>query len=140
MKKLFMNKFVLTAAVLVGAVSASQAGGLDLRLGINLPLPRLPLPVVVSHRAAVCAPAPVYQPAPVCAPPVCDTTVVVAPPVCAPRVVVSAPICAPRIVEHYESARVYGHYDHDRYGHDHYAYRGHDDRRGDGRGHDGWRR
>jgi len=70
---LYMKKILLLSAVLLGAVSASQAG-VRFNFGFGIPLP--PPPVVV-------APAPVYvqPPAPVC----------VAPPVCAPAPVVVAP-------------------------------------------------
>jgi hypothetical protein len=81
---LHMKKILLLSAVLLGAVSASQAG---VRFSIGLPLPPLPLPgLVIGHRAPpvyyqappVCAAPPVYYGAP----PVCyDAPVVVAPPV-----------------------------------------------------------
>src|SRR5207247_4080623 len=64
-----MKKLLLAAAVLVGGVAVSQAG-IDVRIGLPLPLPR----IIVSY------------PAPYCPPPV-----VVTPPVCAPRVVVACP-------------------------------------------------
>src|SRR6266496_3102379 len=75
-----MKKILLLSAMLLGAVSVSQAG---IHLHLGLPLPPLPpLP-----RVSVTVPAPVYAP-PVC-PPVysyapdyyCPPTVVVRPPV-----------------------------------------------------------
>src|SRR3954469_9414213 len=56
-----MKKILLLSAVLLGAVSASQAG-VHLNFGLRLPLPPLPLPgVVIGHPSvAVMAPAPVY--------------------------------------------------------------------------------
>ena len=77
-----MKKILLLSAILLGAVSASQAG---VRFSIGLPLPPLPLPgVVISHRAPVyCPPAPVYYAAPPVyyGAPCYDAPVVVAPPV-----------------------------------------------------------
>jgi hypothetical protein len=76
---LYMKKILLLSAVLLGAVSASQAG-VRFNLGFGIPLP--PPPVVV-------APAPVYvQPsAPVCVNP----PVYVTPQVCAPAPLVVTP-------------------------------------------------
>jgi hypothetical protein len=79
--QLGMKKLLLAAAVLAGGVAVSQAG-INVSIGIGLPLPRAT--VIVSHPAPYCPPAVVVQP-PVCAP------VVVAPPVCPPRVVVACP-------------------------------------------------
>ena len=97
-----MKKLLLAAAVLVGGVAVSQAG-IDVRIGLPLPLPR----IIVSHPAPYCPPL-----------------VVVAPPVCAPRVVVA---CPPPV--YYGYPYRYGHRDqwrgHDR-GHSHgrgYGYR-----------------
>jgi len=70
-----MKRILLVSAVLLGAVSASQAG-VRLNLGFGLPLP--PLPGIV-----ISAPAPVLVAPPVCvAPPVfvAPPPVVVAPP------------------------------------------------------------
>lgn len=76
---LCMKKLLLVAAVLVGAVSASQAG-VHFSIGIGIPLPP---PVVIAPPAPVYYPAPVYAPAPVYVP---------APPVvCAPPVIVQQP-------------------------------------------------
>ncbi len=74
-----MKKLVLLAAIMLGAVTASQAG-VRLSLGFGLPLVA-PAPVVVSPPAvAYSAPAPVYQYP-------CPPPVVYSPPyVCAPRV------------------------------------------------------
>ena len=96
-----MKKLMLAAAVLMGGMAISQAG-IDVRIGLPLPLPRF----IVGH------------PAPYCPPPV-----VVCPPVCPPRVVVS---CPPPV--YYGHTYRYGHrddwrgqdrrYDHGRgYGH-----------------------
>lgn len=72
-----MKKILLLSAVLLGAVSASQAG---VRLNIGIPLPFLPLPRIVISPPA---PRAYYQAAPdyYQAPPVCyDSPLVVAPP------------------------------------------------------------
>ena len=71
-----MKKLLLFSAVLIGAASASQAGGFNLRLGFPLPTPpRLvvssPVPVVVAQRDC-------YEAQVAVAPPVCNTQVVVA--------------------------------------------------------------
>src|SRR5436190_12356022 len=100
-----MKKLMLAAAVLAGGVAVSQAG-IDVRIGIPLPLPR----IIVSHPAPYC-PLPVVVRPPDCAP------MVVAPPVCAPRVVVT---CAPPVHYGYR----YGHRD---------SWRGHDRRYSHGR-------
>jgi len=69
-----MKKILLLSAVLLGAVSASQAG---IHLHLGLPLPPLPpLPGV-----SITVPAPVYAPAYSYAPDYCPPTVVVRPPV-----------------------------------------------------------
>src|SRR5881396_4060615 len=103
-----MKKLMLAAAVLVGGVAVSQAG-IDVRIGIPLPLPR----IIVSHPAPYCPSAVVISP-PVCEP------VVVAPPVCPPRVVVT---CPPPV--YYGHAYRYGHRD---------PWRGYDRRYSHGRG------
>src|SRR5436190_23536597 len=88
-----MKKLLVLSAVLLGTAAASQAGGIDIRIGLPLPpLPHVvisaPAPRVIVHeprvvlRAPVCAPAPVYVP--VCAP----APVIVVPP---RRVVYAAP-------------------------------------------------
>ena len=100
MKKLTVG---LVAAVILGAASASYAGGFRLNVGVSVPLGSAP----VYAPAPVCppvvtVPAPVvYTPAPVVYTPVyapatvyqCQPAVVYAPPpvVCAPRPVVCAP-------------------------------------------------
>src|SRR5437773_3437872 len=104
-----MKKLILAAAVLAGGVAVSQAG-IDVRIGIPLPLPR----IIVSHPAPYCPPPVVVRP-PDCAP------VVVALPVCAPRVVVS---CPPPV--RYEYTCRYGHRD---------QWRGRDRGYSHGRGH-----
>jgi hypothetical protein len=74
-----MKKLLVLSAVLLGTAAASQAGGIDVRIGLPLPpLPRIvisaPAPHVIVHeprvvvRAPICAPAPIYVPPPVCAP------------------------------------------------------------------------
>lgn len=82
-----MKKLLLVSAVLLGAISASQAG---VRLNIGIPLPFLPLPplpgIVIGRPAprayyeappAYYAAPPVYEaPAPYCY----DAPVVIAPP------------------------------------------------------------
>lgn len=68
-----MKKLLLVSAVLLGAVSASQAG-VRFNFGFGIPLPT---PVVVAPAAPVCV-----QPPAVCVtPPVVVAPVVVAPPV-----------------------------------------------------------
>jgi hypothetical protein len=72
-----MKKLLLLSAVLVGAVTASQAGvRFDIGIGQSWPPPlviRAPAPVYVQP-APICAPAPyvVAPPAVVVAPPVVD--------------------------------------------------------------------
>jgi hypothetical protein len=68
-----MKKILLVATVLLGGLAISQAG-VNVRIGIGLPLPPLPRPGIV-----------VRYPAPVCPP------VVVVPPVCPPREIVPCP-------------------------------------------------
>jgi hypothetical protein len=87
-----MKKMLLLAAILVGAASASQAGGIGFNIGFGFPLPTppglvisRPVPVVVAPRVVV-------------TPPVCESRVVVTPPVCEPRVVVTPPVCESRVV------------------------------------------
>jgi hypothetical protein len=105
-----MKKLLLFSAMLVGAATASQAhaGGLNLHLGFNLPLPPLP-GLVVTHGAPAYTPAPVLSAPVVCEPaPVydssaaCEQPVVTTAPVCTAtpaRVVVApAPVCPPQIV------------------------------------------
>jgi hypothetical protein len=100
-----MKKLLILSAVLLGTAAASQAGGIDIRIGLPLPpLPHVvisaPAPRVIVHeprvvvRAPVCAPAPVYVPPPVCAP----APVIVAPP---RRVVYAAPYYCHRHHQHY---------------------------------------
>jgi len=107
---LYMKKLLLFSAMLVGAATASQAhaGGLNVHLGFNLPLPPLP-GLVVTHAAPVytpapvvsapvpCEPAPVYDSSATCEQPVV-TTAPVCPPTLAPVVVAPAPVCPPQIV------------------------------------------
>jgi len=67
-----MKKLLLVATVLVGGMAMSQ-GGINLRIGIGLPLPPLPLlprPGIVIREPAVICPAPVYVAPPFCPPPV----------------------------------------------------------------------
>lgn len=127
-----MKKLALLSAILIGAAAASQAqaGGVNIHLGFNLPLPPLP-GLVVTHAAPVYAPAPVVTTtvAP-CEPaaPVydssvtCEQPVVTAAPVCAPApapiVVAPAPVCPPQVVVAPRPVIVErSHYDFDR-GHD----------------------
>src|SRR5437764_6930862 len=87
-----MKKLVLFSAILVGAAVASQAqaGGLNLHLGFNLPLPPLP-GLVVTHSAPVYAPAPVLAAPVPCDPaPVYDSSAA-----CEQPVVTTAPFCPP---------------------------------------------
>jgi hypothetical protein len=106
-----MKKLALFSAILVSAAVASQAqaGGVNLHLGFNLPLPPLP-GLVVTHPAPVYAPAPVVTTAAPCQPaaPVyessvtCEQPVVTTAPLCAPApapfVVAPAPVCPPQVV------------------------------------------
>src|SRR3989442_11475295 len=123
-----MKRIVLLSAVLLGAVSASQAG---VHLNIGLPLPPLPLPGIIIGR-----PAPVVVAPPVCAAP--------APVYEAPSVVIQPPSfylgigpryydrgCAPRYYSrdyypryHRGYDRGYGYYG----GHGYSPYRGSPDR------------
>jgi hypothetical protein len=112
-----MKKLILIALVLGGMASATYAG-VNVSVGIGVPFPHLPVPVVVSH------------------PPVYAAPVVVAPPVCAPPVVTYAP----PVVTYYPAPRVYnyGYYRGSAgYHYDHHDYRGHNDWRYD-RGHGGY--
>jgi hypothetical protein len=83
-----MKKLLLLSAVLLGAVSASQAG-VRFNLGVGIPLP---------SQVIIGAPAPpVYaQPAPqyYAAPPVCEPAPIVVVP---PRIVVRPPVIDFRI-------------------------------------------
>src|SRR5215467_14524452 len=82
-----MKKILLLTAVLLGAATVSQAGGLHLSLG--LPLPPLP-PLPGIH---ITAPAPVLPvPAPVYAPPVYPPAYSYGPAYYPPAVVVSPPV------------------------------------------------
>src|SRR5436309_2634648 len=71
-----MKKYLFLSAVLLGTAVASQAGGIDVRIGI--PLPPLPgivigrhAPRVVVEAPEVCVPAPVVVTPPAyCPPPV----------------------------------------------------------------------
>src|SRR6266849_5096761 len=79
-----MKKILLLSAILLGAVTASQAG---IRFNIGLPLPPLPLPgIVIGHPGpAYCPPAAQVYGAPPAyygyGAPCYDAPVVVAPPV-----------------------------------------------------------
>jgi hypothetical protein len=118
----YMKKLLLVSAVVLGAVSASQAG-VRFNIGFNLPLPAPPV-AVISRPPAICAPAPVFTTSTVCEPapvvttaPICEQRLAIAPPVIiAPRpVVVRHPVYERRYSHdsrHYASA----HWDH---------YRGH---------------
>jgi hypothetical protein len=70
-----MKKLLVLSAVLIGAASASQAGGINLRIGFPLPTP--PRLVFTSPAPVVVAPRDCYTPQVVVAPPVCETPVVV---------------------------------------------------------------
>ena len=81
-----MKKILLLSAVLLGALTVSQAGGVHLSIGLPLP-PLPPLPGIHITAPAPVVPAPVYAP-PVCPPAYsygpsyyCPPTVAVAPPV-----------------------------------------------------------
>src|SRR6266702_3598351 len=90
-----MKKILVFSAVLIGAVSASQAGVLQ-DIGFNIRLPFLPR-VVVRPPAPVCQAPPVYE-----AP---RRVYVAPPPVCPPPQVVYAPapvVCAPAPVYHWD--------------------------------------
>jgi hypothetical protein len=78
-----MKKILLLTAVLLGAVSASQAGGLHLSIG--LPLPPLP-PLPGIH---ITAPAPVVYAPPVCPP---AYSYSYGPAYCPPAVVIRPPV------------------------------------------------
>jgi hypothetical protein len=78
-----MKKLLLLSAILVGAATASQAGGIH--FGFNLPLPPLP-GIVIGAPAPVVAPGYYYQspgyaypPAYAYGGPVCEPPVVVSP-------------------------------------------------------------
>jgi hypothetical protein len=119
----YMKKLLLLSAVLLGAVTASQAG---VRLNIGIPLP-VPPPVVVAPAPTYVQPEPTYvEPAPpvYAAPPV-----VVAP----PPVVVGPPVLDFRFGQPY-----WQHFRHE-YSHYHdYHYRGHDHYGHDHDGHHRW--
>ncbi len=70
-----MKKLLLLSAILVGAASASQAGGIH--FGFNFPLPTPPGLVISRPAPVVVAPRDCYTPQVVVAPPVCETPVVV---------------------------------------------------------------
>src|ERR1051326_5860175 len=97
-----MKKILLLSAVLLGAVSVSQAG-IQLHLGLPLPpLPPLPHVVIGTPHVTVEAPAPVYAP-PVCPAPAYSY----APDYCPPAVVVEPPVVSFGFGYPY-----YGHYGH----------------------------
>src|SRR5579871_1157867 len=102
-----MKKLLLLSAVLLGAVSASQAG-VRFNFGFGVPLPA---PVVVAPPAPVCVtpPAPVFVTPSVCAP----APVVVTPQVCAPAPVVVAPPVVSFGFGHYGYDRFHGPYRYD---------------------------
>jgi hypothetical protein len=125
-----MKKLLLLSTVLLGAVSASQAG-VRFNFGINVPIPAPPGMIISS-------PARVYEPAPVViVPPVCEqpAQVITPAPVCETPVVISPPqvVITPRpvVIEHRD------------YRPAHYAYNSHAYDRRDNRGrssHDRWHR
>jgi hypothetical protein len=140
-----MKKLLLLSTVLLGAVSASQAG-VHFNIGLGLPLPPLP-GVVIGHRCpapvvVAPAPAPVYvEPAPIYAPPpVCSAPapeVYSAPPVVysAPPVVYAPPVVVEPSVSfgfRFGGYRHYGGYG----GYHHYGYGGSYSH--GGWGHRGW--
>lgn len=101
-----MKRLILIGAIIVGAVTVSQAG-LSVSISFGIPLP--PPPVVIR------------PPLPVCPPPV-----VVAPPVCPPRVVLP-PVCPPSRVVMPCPPSPYRHeyrYEHRGHGRDHYRHHG----------------
>lgn len=115
-----MKKILLLSAILLGAVTASQAG---VRFNIGLPLPPLPritlgVPPVVVEAAPVAPYAYDY------APPVCEAPVVVGPPV------INFGFGYRDYYPHYRSysyPRYYGH----SYGHSYYPHH-YDNHRGGG--------
>jgi hypothetical protein len=82
-----MKKILLLSAVLLGAVSVSQAGGVHLSIGLPLP-PLPPLPGIHITAPAPVVSAPVYAP-PVCAP---DYSYSYGPAYYPPAVVVRPPV------------------------------------------------
>src|SRR5580765_6048662 len=108
-----MKKIILSVSVLIGAVCASQAGGIHFGFGFGLPLPPLPVPAIVAPRVVYQSPGPVYS-APVYSAPAYQ----------APAVVYSAPVCAPQVI-YPPAPTVYFGYGHGWYGpsyHGRYAY------------------
>src|SRR3954471_4974189 len=96
-----MKKILLLSAVLLGAVSVSQAG---IHLHLGLPLPPLPLPhVVIGTPHVTVEAAPVYAP-PVCPAPAYSYSY--APDYCPPAVVVEPPVVS------FGFGYPYGHYGH----------------------------
>jgi hypothetical protein len=112
----YMKKILLLSAVLLGAVTASQAGGVHFSIGIPFPAP--PVVVAPAPPVVVAAPAPAYI-----APP----SVYVAP---APMYAPAPPVVvAPPVIQFGFSTPYYHSYGyHPYYGHDHYyhGYHGHD--------------
>ena len=101
---LYMKKLLLLSAIVLGAVSASQAG-IRFNIGFGLPLPVPPVAVVAAP-APVCAPTPIVTAAPVCEP----APVVVAPQICEQPVVVaprSVIVRHPVYERHYDRNRHY---------------------------------
>src|SRR5258705_3673901 len=105
-----MKKLDFCAGLQVPAAAAphGHAGGVNLHLGFNLPLPPLPgLVVTPDAPAYASAPVfttsapydttPVYESSAACEQPVVTTAPVYAP-VPAPVVVAPAPVCAPQVV------------------------------------------
>lgn len=69
-----MKKYLFLSAVLLGTAVATQAGGIDVRIGIPLPpLPGIvigrPAPRVIVREPEICAPAPVIVAPPAYCPP-----------------------------------------------------------------------
>jgi hypothetical protein len=110
----YMKKLLLLSAVLLGAVTASQAG-IHFNFGIGLPLPPPP-PIVIAPAAPVYVQPPVYAPAPVVVTPqvYAPAPIVVTPQVYAPAPVVVVPprvVVAPPVISFRFGPRPYwGHY------------------------------
>src|SRR3954469_17257276 len=83
---LSMKKLLLLSAVLVGAASASQAGGIH--FGLSFPLPTPPRVVISRPAPVVIAPGDCYTAQAMVTSPACEPQVVVTPPVCESQVVV----------------------------------------------------